>query len=82
MTEVHILIPSWKNEMSHILTDLYDEGGQSAIYDYVLEHHKDWDWAFCEPCDCDSPVWVTEKQKVCAVCWTYFEFEKEFGNGS
>ena len=78
-------IPNWENEivnfpdthpMSHTLRDLYDKGGQSAIYDYVLENHTDWAWTFCEACDCHSPIWETENYYLCAVCWSVLEIEE------
>lgn len=70
MTQV--IVPSWNNEVARILTNLYDEGGQSAVYDYVNEHYPHWDWDFCEPCDCDSPVFKVEGESICAVCFTVF----------
>ncbi len=77
MTRLVVYIPSYNDEMANFLTSLYDEGGQSAIYDYVNEHYPNWDWAYCEPCECDSPVWNSNGQKVCAVCFTYFEFDNK-----
>ena len=76
--------PYWENDivnfpdthpMSHILRHLYDKGGQSAIYDYVNENHKDWQWHFCSECDCDSPVWVADGYYLCAVCWAELDIE-------
>jgi hypothetical protein len=71
MTEV--IVPAWSNQIARTLTNLYDDGGQGAIFDYVREHHKDWDWRYCLPCESDSPVFKVEGEKICAVCFTVFE---------
>lgn len=51
--------------MEDRLVALYEQGGQSAIYDYVNAHHPDWAWARCDRCDDDTPTWAG----VCAVCF-------------
>lgn len=55
--------------MSQLLVDLYDKGGQSAVYDYVLKNYPTWRWGWCEGCDCDSPAMPDDG--LCAVCWGY-----------
>jgi hypothetical protein len=76
MTKVSFIVPKYNDELAQTLTNLYDEGGQSAIYDYVNEHYPNWDWDFCEPCDCDSPVYKYESYRICAVCFSDFDFGK------
>ena len=68
-----VIVPAWSNETARTLTNLYDEGGQSAVFDYVHVHHRDWDWAYCEPCECESPIFKVEGEKICAVCFTVFD---------
>jgi len=77
MTEYSIIIPKYTDVIAQHLTNLYEKGGQSEVYDYVNEHHKDWDWDYCEPCECDSPVFKTEGFRICAVCFSDFDFGKD-----
>lgn len=72
MTTWYFKVPSYNNEMASKLTDLYDDGGYTAVFEYVKEHHPNWDWTYCSCCDQDTPIWSTEKDKICAVCFQYF----------
>lgn len=49
-----------------MLLYLYEEGGQHAVYEWVRESHPEWPWAWCVPCEDETPTW----EGVCAVCWT------------
>ena len=49
---------------------LYSFWGQSKVYDAVNEGVIDHDtWAYCEPCDCESPF----LRKSCLVCGSGIE---------
>lgn len=48
------------------LVEVYEEGGQYAVYAWVEEHHPDWDWEWCAPCEDETPTW----DHVCAACFT------------
>lgn len=56
-------------EINERLLAEYEQGGQSAVYDYVNAHHPDWRWGWCEGCDCESPAMPDDG--LCAVCWGY-----------
>jgi len=45
----------------------YQLGGQQEVFDYILEHHHEQPWKYCEPCESSSPVTI-EDQPVCLVC--------------
>lgn len=77
MTQYSFIIPKYNDEMSQRLTSLYDEGGHSAICEYVNEFHSNWDWQYCEPCDVNSPVWKYMSYRICAACFSDFDFEGE-----
>ena len=74
MTKVSFIIPKYTDELSQTLTNLYDEGGQDAIFAYVNEHHKNWDWDYCIPCEYDSPVYKYDAFRICAVCFSDLDF--------
>jgi len=48
------------------LVDIYDRGGQSAIYEYAIANSKDFEdaWTTCIPCEDETPTF----DGVCAVC--------------
>lgn len=77
MTKVSFIVPKYTDELSQTLTNLYDEGGQDAIFAYVSEHHKNWDWDYCIPCEYDSPIYKYETFRICAVCFSDFDFNYE-----
>jgi len=42
----------------------YEQGGQSAVFDFVRWNFPELDWGYCEPCESDSPI----EDKTCLVC--------------
>jgi hypothetical protein len=74
MTEYSFIIPKYTDELGQTLTNLYEIGGDAYVFDYVKEHHKDWDWDYCEPCDCDTPIYKYDGNRICAVCFSDFDF--------
>ncbi len=77
MTEYSFVIPKYDDELGQILTNLYEVGGDAYVFDYVKEHHKNWDWDYCEPCDYDTPIYKYEGFRICAVCFSDFDFGKD-----
>ena len=43
---------------------LYEKAGQSGVFDYINNNHPEIPWAYCEPCEIDSPV----EDSTCLVC--------------
>ena len=48
------------------LVQIYENGGQYAIYDFARANHPEWAWEHCEPCEDETPTY----DGVCAVCFT------------
>jgi hypothetical protein len=46
--------------------ELYEQGGQHSVYEYIMQNHKDIDWDTCNPCEAWSPV----LDNACLVCGT------------
>jgi hypothetical protein len=42
----------------------YEQGGQSAVFDFVNLNFPELSWKYCEPCESDSPI----EDKTCLVC--------------
>lgn len=56
-----------------ICVDLYEgaqgAGGQSAVLDYIENHHPEVKWVICEPRECLSPIELDKDSKpYCLVC--------------
>lgn len=49
--------------------EIYEKDGQDGVFDEALKHPFFIKWAYCDPCEIESPVW----KSVCAVCWTPIE---------
>lgn len=58
-----------------ICVALYDEGGQSAVYDYINENHPEIKWGDCEPCETQSPIDPSDSS--CLVCGSTMESSSE-----
>ena len=56
-----------QQQLSEWCERIYSRDGQSAVIDYILEHHDEQPWGYCEPCEANSPI-TTEKEPVCLVC--------------
>ena len=52
------------------LLDLYDNGGSSAVFDWVHANRPEWEWEWCEPCEEDTPSWLDDTDDICAVCFS------------
>lgn len=76
MSEINVVVPAWSNDIARILTNIYDDKGQDGVFEYVLEHHRDWDWDYCVPCEWEGPVFKVEDYDICAVCFSEFENRK------
>lgn len=59
------------------LSYLYEQGGQSAVYDWVLAHRPEWSWGWCAACECRSPIWPHDGGQLCAVCWSVIEQKRQ-----
>jgi hypothetical protein len=44
----------------------YEKGGQSAVFDFVIKNFPELIWAYCKPCESDSPI----DDSTCLVCGT------------
>lgn len=55
---------SWDESVPSFCEQLYAQGGNTAIYDYINEHHPDMPWLQCEGCETDTPHW----DKECLCC--------------
>lgn len=56
---------------------IYQKKGQSGVFDWAnkIGIKK---WAYCEPCDSESPV----SREYCLVCWSVIkELEERESNG-
>jgi len=42
----------------------YEEGGQSAVFEYVSNNFPEVLWGNCEPCESNSPI----ELNTCLVC--------------
>lgn len=56
-----------QHQLSEDCARIYEKGGQSAVYDYILEYYHDQPWSYCEPCEARSPV-TEEQEPSCLVC--------------
>jgi hypothetical protein len=43
---------------------IYQQRGQSGVFEYIAKNHPQLDWKYCEPCEIESPVCDNE----CLVC--------------
>jgi hypothetical protein len=62
--------------ITKVCQELYEEKGQSAVFDYVNERDlPNVQYEYCKACDTDSPAW----EHQCLVCGQKTEpIEKEF----
>lgn len=51
-------------ELERKCLNIYEEGDQYAVYDFVRAHHPDIPWAHCPPCEDNVPV----SRGDCLVC--------------
>ena len=42
----------------------YEQGGQSAVFDFVSRNFPEIKWSWCEPCESESPI----EDSTCLVC--------------
>jgi len=43
------------SDLMYKCLDIYEEGGQYAVLDYVRKNRPNVPWKFCVPCDCMQP---------------------------
>lgn len=55
------------------LVEVYNDGGSSAVMDYVRKVYPHWGWCFCPDCDEVTPVF----DNVCAVCFYAHDLNDE-----
>jgi hypothetical protein len=44
---------------------VYENTGQSGVFDFINEHFPNTEWLYCEPCEIESP-----QDGSCLVCGT------------
>ena len=44
---------------------IYEKGGQYAVYDFINDNYPEQSWAWCEPCESESPI---DTDYACLVC--------------
>jgi hypothetical protein len=47
-----------------LCVEKYEQGGQSAVFDFVNENFPELSWGWCEPCESKSPI----EAETCLVC--------------
>lgn len=54
------------NELEIKCQELYENGGQYAVYTYIMENEPEIEWDTCHPCEAWSPI----SNGACLVCAT------------
>jgi hypothetical protein len=44
--------------------EIYDKGGQYAVWDFITDNHPEIIWDYCPPCESESPA----ENGTCLVC--------------
>ncbi len=60
------LDPCAEPYLEETLYRIYEQDGQSGVYEYVKKHYPKWVWGYCDLCDCEAPALP---DGYCAVCW-------------
>lgn len=49
--------------------EIYENSGQSGVFDFIAANSPDTAWAYCEPCEIESPI----EDGDCLVCGSLVE---------
>lgn len=64
-----------KKTLYEICEQIYSQGGQSSVFDFINAEHLEVDWRWCEPCMTNSPA--DPKDNACLVCGSSTEEAKD-----
>jgi hypothetical protein len=56
------------NNLYETCERIYTEGGQDAVFRFILANHPEVVWRECEPCEIESPA--NPEDQACLVCGT------------
>jgi hypothetical protein len=54
------------NNLYETCERIYTEGGQDAVFRFILAEHPEVKWGWCEPCEINSPA--DSADQMCLVC--------------